>query len=136
MKKTLLLIACISLALSVQAGTSKQDNLTVRTGRSSWSQSNGSYSTAGHGWKFVFVDVSIVNNRSADVYVNPTRFELIDSKGGVYDWTPANQNGLDSVTLRSGTKTSGKLAFKIPYNAKPKRLIFKISYDEEMEIRL
>ena len=30
----------------------------------------------------------------------------------------------------------GRLAFEIPYNAKAKELIFEISYDEELRLRL
>lgn len=136
MKKIVMLIACIALATSVQAGSVKKDGVTIRAGRPSWSQTNGAYSEAGHGYKFVFIDVTIENKRGEDLYVNPMNFELVDDDDAVHSSTVANQNWLQSVTLRSGQKTSGKLAFKVPYNADPEELIFEVSYEEEIRLKI
>lgn len=136
MRKTLLLTLCMASALIVQGASVKQDGVTIRAGRPSWSQTNGAYSNAGHGYKFVFIDVTIENKSAEDLYVNPVRFELVDDDDAVHSSTVANQNWLQSVTLRSGQKTSGNLAFKIPYNADPEELIFKVSYEKEIRLRL
>jgi len=136
MKKTLMLILCTAAALSVQAGTIRQDNLTLKAGRTSWSKQNGTYTTAAHGKKFIFIEVEISNKRSSNVYVNPLRFDLIDRDGNVYSGTISDRDGLDCVELRTGTKAKGRLAFEVPYNATAKELLFEISYNEEIRLRL
>lgn len=136
MKKTIMLLACIVLATSVHAGSITQDNLTVKAGKTSWSKQNGTYTTAAQGKKFIFVDVEISNKRTAAVYVSSHRFDLIDRDGQIFGSTYCAKNDLNSVELRKGTKTSGRLAFEVPYNATAKELIFEIGYKEELRIRL
>lgn len=136
MKKTMILMACMLVAGMVQAGSVKQDGIILKVKSKSEGKNNGSYNTAPHGRKFVFVEVEVLNKRSESVYVNPVKFQLIDSDGYAYDWTPSHKKGLQSVTLENGQKAAGRIAFEVPYNASPRTLVFKVGYKEKISIRL
>ncbi len=135
-RKSAILFLWIAATLFVQAGSIKQDNLTLRVNGKSWSKQNGSYTTAPQGKKFVFIDVEIDNRRATEVRVSSYCFELIDRDGQTYNSTYCAKNDLDSVTLRKGTKAKGRLAFEVPYNATAKELIFEVGYKEELRLKL
>ncbi len=136
MRKFIVTIACTALALGLQAGSVKENGVTLAAKSTAWSKDNGSYNTAPQGKKFVFVDVEVSNASDKSIHCNPVCFQLVDREGKVYSSTWCSKEGLDAVNLLHGQKATGKVAFEVPYNATAAELVFEVSYKQVLRLRL
>jgi len=71
-------------------------------------------------------DLTIENNGSGSVSVNPLYFTLISSSNSVYDTDECGAcvSAVLAITLRPGQNTSGQLGFEIPDTQVPSELEF------------
>lgn len=136
MKKVILAITFVTLAFSLQAGSVKENGITLSAKSTSWSKDNGNYNTAPQGKKFVFVDVELSNSSDESIHCNPVCFQLVDRENQVYSSTWCPKGGLDAVNLLHGQKASGRIAFEVPYNSTATELIFEVSYKQVLRLRL
>lgn len=73
--------------------------------------------------QLVGIAVTIKNNGTDEVNINPLYFQLIDGDGFVYRAELASCDGqIDTTKLSPGTAIRGELGFEIPKGAKPASL--------------
>lgn len=85
---------------------------------------------AGSGGKFVGFGIQVENNGESTIHVNPTNVTLIDFEGRTYSYDVVTfdyfETPLQAVNVLPGNKASGGIAFKIPANSAPARVVYEV----------
>jgi hypothetical protein len=99
---------------------------------------DSSYSSPKFGYKFVAVDVKIINNSTYSKYVSAYDFSIKDEEGYDYESTykETKTPRLAGKTISKGKSLRGWITFEVPEDAQELTLNYEVNYSSTISVEL